>query len=152
MIVGMVASLQESSDTYAGGTADDFAWSSTAISLSERISSGESMSRGWSDKCPLSPYPVRIHPDVYQPPGNSACCPSTALYITRGRGNLSGHRRSARNAAGTALLLFPGERHRYRPRLETGWDEYWVFTTATTPSGWFATGSSARQSGKRASA
>lgn len=27
---------------------------------------------------------------------------------------------------GTVLLLFPGEWHRFKPSLETGWDEYWV--------------------------
>ncbi|OOQ58781.1 AraC family transcriptional regulator [Mucilaginibacter pedocola] len=28
--------------------------------------------------------------------------------------------------AGTAIVLFPGERHRYKPDSATGWDEYWV--------------------------
>lgn len=28
--------------------------------------------------------------------------------------------------AGTVLLLFPGEWHRFRPNMQTGWDEYWV--------------------------
>lgn len=28
--------------------------------------------------------------------------------------------------AGTVILLFPGEWHRFRPNRQTGWDEYWV--------------------------
>jgi AraC-like DNA-binding protein len=27
---------------------------------------------------------------------------------------------------GTAFLLFPGEWHRYKPSVETGWEEFWV--------------------------
>jgi AraC-like DNA-binding protein len=27
---------------------------------------------------------------------------------------------------GTIILLFPGEWHRFKPNLETGWDEFWV--------------------------
>jgi AraC-like DNA-binding protein len=28
--------------------------------------------------------------------------------------------------AGTLIFLFPGERHRYKPDDNTGWDEYWI--------------------------
>lgn len=28
--------------------------------------------------------------------------------------------------AGSVFLLFPGEWHRFKPDVETGWDEYWV--------------------------
>jgi AraC-type DNA-binding domain-containing proteins len=49
------------------------------------------------------------------------------IYITQGRGIFD-----SKNAAnktvqeGSVLLLFPGERHRYKPDEKTGWDEYWV--------------------------
>ncbi|MES1250368.1 MAG: AraC family ligand binding domain-containing protein, partial [Chitinophaga rupis] len=49
------------------------------------------------------------------------------IYITRGAGSFesdSGGRKKIN--AGTIILLFPGERHRYRPDKKTGWDEYWV--------------------------
>jgi AraC-like DNA-binding protein len=78
---------------------------------------------------PLSPYPVRIHPDVYQFAWEQGrVLPEyQVLYITRGQGEFESATAGRREiAAGTALLLFPGEWHRYRPRLETGWDEYWV--------------------------
>jgi len=42
-----------------------------------------------------------------------------------------GGRREIR--AGTIILLFPGERHRYKPEKKTGWDECWVgFTGPVT--------------------
>lgn len=49
------------------------------------------------------------------------------VYITRGRGFFESAHLPRRDVeAGTVFLLFPGERHAYRPSLETGWDEYWV--------------------------
>lgn len=49
------------------------------------------------------------------------------IYITSGKGIFeSDSCRQQEIKAGTIILLFPGERHRYRPLTETGWDEYWV--------------------------
>ncbi|MET3879769.1 helix-turn-helix domain-containing protein [Chitinophaga sp. OAE865] len=49
------------------------------------------------------------------------------IYITGGKGIFeSDSCRQQEVKAGTIILLFPGERHRYRPSPETGWDEYWV--------------------------
>jgi len=49
------------------------------------------------------------------------------IYITKGGGifeSKSGGRQPI--AAGSVILLFPEERHRYKPDKKTGWDEYWV--------------------------
>jgi AraC-like DNA-binding protein len=49
------------------------------------------------------------------------------IYITRGSGIFeSDHCSKHEVKAGTILILFPGERHRYKPDHETGWDEYWI--------------------------
>lgn len=49
------------------------------------------------------------------------------IYISRGEGifQSSRHRKSVLKD-GTILILFPGEWHRFKPNLKTGWDEYWV--------------------------
>ena len=49
------------------------------------------------------------------------------LFITRGEGEFeskpSGEKRIV---AGSAILLFPGVWHRYRPVPNVGWNEYWI--------------------------
>jgi AraC-like DNA-binding protein len=78
---------------------------------------------------PSSAYPVETHPghhffrwnegrvlDEYQ-----------VVYITRGAGVFESASCTRRNIGeGTIFLLFPGERHRYMPSPDTGWDEYWI--------------------------
>jgi AraC-like DNA-binding protein len=49
------------------------------------------------------------------------------IYITKGSGifeSKSGGKQPI--TAGSIILLFPEERHRYKPDKKTGWDEYWV--------------------------
>src|SRR5688572_10682324 len=49
------------------------------------------------------------------------------IYITKGTGIFNS--KTAGNQSvqeGSIILLFPGERHRYKPDEKTGWDEYWV--------------------------
>jgi AraC-like DNA-binding protein len=49
------------------------------------------------------------------------------IYITKGNGIFeSSENKKHQITSGTMMLLFPGERHRYRPDADTGWDEYWV--------------------------
>jgi AraC-like DNA-binding protein len=49
------------------------------------------------------------------------------IYITRGEGIFeSEHSGTSRVAEGTIIVLFPGERHRYKPDTATGWDEFWI--------------------------
>ncbi|MBN8786153.1 MAG: AraC family transcriptional regulator [Terrimonas sp.] len=49
------------------------------------------------------------------------------IYIAKGEGifESAGNRKSIVRE-GTILLLFPGEWHRFKPNIKTGWDEYWV--------------------------
>lgn len=49
------------------------------------------------------------------------------IYITKGRGifeSESGGQYTVK--AGTLIILFPGDRHRYRPDVITGWKEHWI--------------------------
>jgi AraC-like DNA-binding protein len=49
------------------------------------------------------------------------------IYITRGKGIFeSDSCKQVEVKAGTIIMLFPGERHRYKPDSKTGWDEYWI--------------------------
>jgi len=78
---------------------------------------------------PCGLYPSKTHPahhnfnwgagrvlDEYQ-----------IIYITSGRGLFESDSCEMKEVrAGTIILLFPGERHRYKPADETGWDEFWI--------------------------
>lgn len=49
------------------------------------------------------------------------------IYITKGQGIFeSDSCKMKAIKAGTLIFLFPGERHRYKPDEQTGWDEYWI--------------------------
>ncbi|MCZ4222573.1 AraC family transcriptional regulator [Pedobacter rhodius] len=49
------------------------------------------------------------------------------IYITKGQGIFESESAGKLEvAAGNIILLFPGERHRYKPNSATGWDEYWI--------------------------
>jgi len=55
------------------------------------------------------------------------------LYITKGEGLFESDSCPEQTVKeGTALLLFPGEWHRYKPKKETGWEEFWVGFKGTT--------------------
>jgi AraC-like DNA-binding protein len=49
------------------------------------------------------------------------------IYITKGKGTFeSTSCRIRQIGEGTVFFLFPGEWHRFRPDIVTGWDSYWV--------------------------
>ena len=49
------------------------------------------------------------------------------VYIPRGRGEYETSDGNVQSIVpGTVLLIVPGNWHRYRPRPETGWTEYWL--------------------------
>jgi len=74
-------------------------------------------------------YPPPGHPELYAftwKKGRSL--PEyQLLYIASGTGMFESALTGPRPvAAGTAIMLFPGVWHRYRPEKDTGWEEYWV--------------------------
>jgi len=49
------------------------------------------------------------------------------IYIAKGQGvfeSLSAGQQDVKE--GTVIILFPGEWHRFKPEVQTGWDEFWV--------------------------
>jgi AraC-like DNA-binding protein len=49
------------------------------------------------------------------------------IYISKGEGIFESLKCGQQNVtAGTMMLLFPGEWHRFKPNKQTGWDEFWV--------------------------
>jgi AraC-like DNA-binding protein len=78
---------------------------------------------------PGQSYPPSGHPKGYHFDWTKGRVLDThaLVYISRGRGSFES-RQSARQPieAGQVIFLFPGVWHRYRPEVETGWDEHWV--------------------------
>ncbi len=49
------------------------------------------------------------------------------LFITKGQGVFESETTGIRKiGTGDIFILFPGVWHRFKPEMETGWDEYWV--------------------------
>ncbi len=75
------------------------------------------------------PYPPFKHPESYtlQQETGRILPEYQVIYITRGSGMFwSEPSGEITIEAGSVFFLFPGIRHRYRPNLNTGWDEQWV--------------------------
>lgn len=78
---------------------------------------------------PSATYPIVSHPsDYYFNWNNGRILDEYQLiYITKGTGVFeSDSCKYQQVKAGTVIVLFPGERHRYKPNEDTGWDEYWI--------------------------
>lgn len=76
-----------------------------------------------------SSYPLNDHPAPYFFNWKTGRVLSEyqLIYVTGGSGVFeSDSFKQSKIMPGTIILLFPGERHRYKPAHETGWDEYWI--------------------------
>jgi len=74
-------------------------------------------------------YPFKDHPAHHNFNWNSwrILQEYQVIYITNGQGVFeSDSYQQTIVKAGTIIVLFPNERHRYKPDSHTGWDEYWV--------------------------
>lgn len=89
-------------------------------------------SAGYVDIAPGAPYPPAGHPKRYtfQWDQGRELDEVQLHFIARGSGLLehgrAGARREQAIAPGQAFILFPHVWHRYAPRPETGWFEYWI--------------------------
>lgn len=84
---------------------------------------------GRQTTAPQAPYPGEGHPLAYRfdADGRRTLDEFQIVFITSGSGFFeSASVTSAQVYAGMALLLFPGEWHRYHPNPNTGWSEYWL--------------------------
>ena len=74
-------------------------------------------------------YPYRQHPSKYYFTWSKGRVLDEyqIIYIAGGKGVFeSSSVAECVVHAGTVILLFPGEWHRFRPNRQTGWDEYWI--------------------------
>lgn len=78
---------------------------------------------------PGTSYPAKGHPLQYlfDVSGRRTLTEYQIIFIAKGSGNFESQSLpSTPVGSGQALLLFPGEWHRYRPDPATGWNEYWL--------------------------
>jgi AraC-like DNA-binding protein len=78
---------------------------------------------------PGSEYPLPGHPEDHEFTWEKGRCLTayTFVYITAGRGTFDSEPSGEVPVEpGSVFLVFPNVWHRYRPLLESGWDEYWV--------------------------
>ncbi|MGV3509128.1 MAG: AraC family transcriptional regulator [Sphingobacteriaceae bacterium] len=74
-------------------------------------------------------YPSTNHPSPYYFNWNAGRVLQEfqLIYITRGEGSFESAAAGKKHiSAGDIILLFPGDRHTYKPDVHTGWDEYWI--------------------------
>lgn len=78
---------------------------------------------------PHASYPAKGHPLEYlfDSSGTRTLNEFQVIFITTGRGVFeSENTPQTRINSGDALILHPGEWHRYQPDPDTGWSEYWL--------------------------
>ncbi len=67
------------------------------------------------------------HPALFRSVAEGRVLPTFQLiYITAGQGILEVGETSYTLRPGSAFILLPGMKHRYKPVFETGWHEYWA--------------------------
>lgn len=74
-------------------------------------------------------YPSTNHPTAYYFNWNAGRVLQEfqLIYITRGEGSFESAAAGKKHiSAGDIILLFPGDRHSYKPDVNIGWDEYWI--------------------------
>lgn len=75
------------------------------------------------------PYPDIQHPDSYyfEWEKGRSLKEYQIIYISKGEGYFESNGLPPQLIeSGTIILLYPGIWHRFRPKEETGWEEYWV--------------------------
>lgn len=78
---------------------------------------------------PNSPYPLPNHPDGYFFSASKGRILNEFqfVYITNGTGVLTIDSSDVLQVTkGQVIVLFPGQWHSYKPRVETGWNEYYI--------------------------
>ncbi len=84
---------------------------------------------GFQPIAPHTAYPSTKHPKSYYFTPNTGRVLSEyqIIYITKGKGYFSSDSTKKTNIVkGQVVFLFPGQRHTYCPRKETGWNEYYI--------------------------
>ncbi|MDR0639697.1 MAG: AraC family ligand binding domain-containing protein [Spirochaetaceae bacterium] len=98
---------------------------------------------GFTRVKPYAIYPPNInaHPAAFRKIAEGRILPEFQIaYIARGEGTFEAEDTTYKVVPGSVLIMFPGQRHRAKPVIEEGWDEYWVgfngpFFTSMTQEG-----------------
>lgn len=96
---------------------DDEAWGLTILDA------------GYTHIARSATYPSKDHPSNYYFTWKNGRVlhEYQVIYITQGEGIFeSAHCKLQRVKEGSIIILFPNERHRYKPNADTGWTEYWI--------------------------
>ncbi|WP_217603046.1 AraC family transcriptional regulator [Chitinophaga sp. GbtcB8] len=78
---------------------------------------------------PGNDYPDKDHPShhCFDAKEGRVLQEYSLIYITGGQGVYTSPETGDRPVkAGSAIIIFPNERHSYRPDPDTGWTEYWI--------------------------
>jgi hypothetical protein len=84
---------------------------------------------GYTKVKPYTVYPPNInaHPEVFrQVAVGRTLAEFQIAYIAEGEGIFEAGGETYAVVPGSVLLMLPGRKHRAKPVLEVGWDEYWV--------------------------
>jgi AraC-like DNA-binding protein len=84
---------------------------------------------GYSITNPLETYPPANHPSSHHFTWNKGRTLNGyyLVFISKGRGTFESALTSPKTVSeGICFLLYPNVWHRYKPDLNTGWEEYWV--------------------------
>lgn len=84
---------------------------------------------GYSKVEPNDQYPKEVHPESHHLTWNRGRILNDyyIVYISKGKGIYSSELTKPEEVvAGNCFFLFPGVRHRYKPKPKYGWEEYWV--------------------------
>ncbi len=84
---------------------------------------------GYSITNPLETYPPANHPSSHHFTWNKGRTLNGyyIVFISKGRGTFESALTSPKTVSeGICFLLYPNVWHRYKPDLNTGWEEYWV--------------------------
>ncbi|MEJ2883616.1 helix-turn-helix transcriptional regulator [Pedobacter sp. GR22-6] len=86
------------------------------------------LNAGCTHIAPASNYPTSPHPTHhhFRWQNGRVLNEYQLIYVTEGSGIFESEQVIRQVEAGTVILLFPGVRHRYRPSVQHGWDEYWI--------------------------
>ncbi|MDR0845654.1 MAG: AraC family ligand binding domain-containing protein, partial [Tannerella sp.] len=85
---------------------------------------------GYTEVKPNSDYPpdsLANHPEPFRGVATGRTIPEFQLqYISQGEGVFETEDNAYTVKPGSMMFVFPGQQHRYKPSIETGWIEYWV--------------------------
>lgn len=87
------------------------------------------LNTGCTRIAPDTAYPYSTHPShhYFNYEKGRVLQEYQVIYITNGAGTFESKTGGKQTVTeGSVILLFPGERHRYKPNKKTGWDEFWV--------------------------